>query len=134
MKPGPGCRDDGLYLHASPLCLAVWWLEYTGAGLRIKDRARDRLQTSMKCRTRLGGSFLEDAMSGQNTRLVRRALNEVFAGGNLAVVNEIFHPDFVNHEAGPRTPPGPEGLKVTVRWLRDAFSDLHYTIEDEIVS
>ena len=29
---------------------------------------------------------------------------------------------------------GPEGLKVTVRWLRDAFSDLHYTIEDEIAS
>ena len=73
-------------------------------------------------------------MAEQNTRLVRRALNEVFAGGNLAVVDEIFHPDFVNHEAGPRTPPGPEGLKVTVRWLRDAFSDLHYNIEDEIVA
>ena len=71
-------------------------------------------------------------MSEQNKRLVRRALNEVFAGGNLAVVDEIFHPDFVNHEAGPRTPPGPEGLKVTVRWLRDAFSDLDYDIQDEI--
>jgi predicted ester cyclase len=73
-------------------------------------------------------------MSEQNTRLVRRALNEVFAGGNLEVVDEIFHPDFVNHEAGPRTPPGPEGLKMTVRWLRDAFSDLHYDIQDEIVA
>ena len=71
-------------------------------------------------------------MSEQNKRLVRRALNEVFAGGNLAVVDEIFHPDFVNHEAGPRTTPGPEGLKVTVRWLRDAFSDLDYDIQDEI--
>ncbi|TME77167.1 MAG: hypothetical protein E6I46_05195 [Chloroflexi bacterium] len=38
----------------------VWWLEYTGGGRRIEERARDR----------------------------------------------------------PRTPPGPEGLKVTVRWLR----------------
>jgi len=72
-------------------------------------------------------------MSEQNKRLVRRALNEVFAGGNLGVVDEIFHPDFVNHEAGPRTPAGPEGLKVTVRWLRDSFSDLHYDIQDEIV-
>jgi nogalonic acid methyl ester cyclase / aklanonic acid methyl ester cyclase len=71
-------------------------------------------------------------MSEQNKRLVRRALNEVFAGGNLAVVDEIFHPDFVNHEAGPRTPPGPEGLKMTAGWLRDAFSDLHYDIQDEI--
>lgn len=25
-------------------------------------------------------------------------------------------------------------MKVTVRWLRDAFSDLHYNIQDEIVS
>jgi len=87
----------------------------------------------MKKKTRRTGS-LEDAMSEQNKRLVRRALNEVFAGGNLGVVDEIFHPDFVNHEAGPRTPPGPEGLKMTVRWLRDAFGDLHYDIQDEIVA
>ena len=71
-------------------------------------------------------------MSEQNKRLVRRALDEVFAGGNLSVVNEIFHPEFINHEAGPNTPPGPEGLKMTVKWLRDSFSDLHYDIEDEI--
>jgi hypothetical protein len=39
-------------------------------------------------------------MSEQNKRLVRRALEEVFAGGNLASVDDIFHRDFVNHEAG----------------------------------
>ena len=72
-------------------------------------------------------------MSEQNKRLVRRALNEVFAAGNMGVVDEIFHPEFINHEAGPRTPAGPEGLKMTARWLRDAFSDLHYDIQDEIV-
>jgi len=77
---------------------------------------------------------MEEAMSEQNKRLVKRALNEVFAGGNFGIVDEIFHPDFINHEAGPRTPPGPEGLKMTVRWLRDAFSDLHYDIQDEIVA
>ena len=77
---------------------------------------------------------MEEAMSEQNKHLVKRALNEVFAAGNLGVVNEIFHPEFVYHEAGPRTPPGPEGLKMTVRWLRDAFSDLHYDIQDEIVA
>ena len=68
----------------------------------------------------------------QNKRLVTRALNEVFGGGNLAVVDEIFHPDFINHEAGPRTPAGPEGLKMTVAWLRAAFNDVHYDIEDLI--
>jgi len=71
-------------------------------------------------------------MSEENKRLVRRALNEVFAGGDLGVVDEIFHVNFINHEAGPRTPAGPGGLKMTVGWLRDAFSDLHYDIQDEI--
>ena len=28
VKPGPGCRDDGLYLHSSPLfVMAYWWVE-----------------------------------------------------------------------------------------------------------
>lgn len=70
--------------------------------------------------------------SEQNKRLVRRALDEVFASGNFTVINEIFHPEFINHEAGPHTPPGPEGLNVTVGWLRSSFSDLHYDIQDEI--
>jgi predicted ester cyclase len=69
----------------------------------------------------------------QSEHLVRRALEEVFAGGNLDAISEIFHPEFVNHEAGPRTPPGPEGLKMTVEWLRRSFSDLRYDIKDEIV-
>jgi predicted ester cyclase len=64
--------------------------------------------------------------------LVKRALDEVFSAGNFDVVNEIFHPNFVNHEAGPNTPPGPEGLKLTVGWIRNSFSDLHYEIEDTI--
>src|SRR5215469_8722059 len=72
-------------------------------------------------------------MPSQNAHLVRRALDEVFAGGNLSAVNEIFDPAFINHEAGPQTPPGPEGLKMTVGWLHASFSDMHYGIEDEIV-
>ena len=72
-------------------------------------------------------------MSEQNTRVVRRALEEVFAGGNLAAVDDIFHRAFVKHEAGPRTPVGPEGLKMTVAWIRSSFSDLRYDIKDEIV-
>lgn len=72
-------------------------------------------------------------MSELNKRLVRRALDDVFAQGNLDAVDEIFHPDFVNYEAGPRTPPGPGGLKMTVAWLRSSSSDLRYDIKDEVV-
>ena len=68
----------------------------------------------------------------RNKQLVKRALDEVFSAGNFGVLEEIFHPDFINHEAGPDTPPGPQGLKVTVGWIRDAFSDLHYEIEDSV--
>ncbi|TMD17696.1 MAG: ester cyclase [Chloroflexi bacterium] len=68
----------------------------------------------------------------RNKQVARRALDEVFAKGNFAVVDELFHLDFVNHEAGPNTPPGPDGLKMTVGWLRDSFSDLHYDIKDQI--
>jgi predicted ester cyclase/ketosteroid isomerase-like protein len=76
----------------------------------------------------------ESSVSEQNKRLARRALDEVFAGGNFTVLDEIFHPAFINHEAGPHTPPGPEGLKVTVGWLRASFGDLHYEIQDEITA
>lgn len=72
-------------------------------------------------------------MSQQGIELARRALEEVFAAGNLAAVDVLFHPAFINHEAGPNTPPGPAGLKMTVEWLHRSFSDLHYVIEDVIV-
>jgi predicted ester cyclase len=75
----------------------------------------------------------QPSISEQNTRLVKRALDEVFAGGDFTVINEIFDPAFINHEAGPQTPPGPEGLKVTVEWLHASFSDMRYEIEDVIM-
>jgi predicted ester cyclase/nitrite reductase/ring-hydroxylating ferredoxin subunit len=68
----------------------------------------------------------------RNKRLAERVLNEIVGGGNFAVVDDLVHPRFVNHEAGPRTPVGPDGLKMTVEWLRAAFNDLHYEIKDEI--
>jgi hypothetical protein len=43
-------------------------------------------------------------VSEQNKRLVRRALKEVFAGGKLAAVDNIFHPDFVMRQGRARQP------------------------------
>jgi hypothetical protein len=71
-------------------------------------------------------------MHDENKRLAKRALDEVFAQGRLDLVEEIFHPDFVNHEAGPQTPHGREGLKVTIQWIRSSFGDLSYELEDAI--
>ncbi len=71
-------------------------------------------------------------MLDENKRLAKRALDEVFSRGNLQTIDEIFHSDFINHEAGPHTPSGRDGLKVTVPWLRSSFSDLRYEVEDAI--
>ena len=71
--------------------------------------------------------------SEHNKRLVRRALQEIYADGNLQVANELIHPDFMDHEpAHPEQPTGPESVKQTVRQLHDAFGDLRFDVQDEI--
>ena len=68
-----------------------------------------------------------------NKRLVRRALEEIYAKGDLELANELIHPDFVDHEpAHPEQPTGPESVKQTVRQLHDTFGDLRFEVQDEI--
>jgi predicted ester cyclase len=69
----------------------------------------------------------------ENTRLVRRALDEVYTRGDLAVVDELFHPEYADHEpAHPDHLPGPDSVRETVRSLHDAFGDLRFEVHDEI--
>ena len=71
--------------------------------------------------------------SEHNKRLVRRALQEIYAEANLQVAYELIHPDFVDHEpAHPEQPTGAESVKQTVRQLHDAFGDLRFEVQDEI--
>jgi len=68
-----------------------------------------------------------------NKGLARRALEEVYAKGDLELANQLFHPDFVDHEPShPEQPTGPESVKQTVSRLRGAFADLRFEVEDEI--
>jgi predicted ester cyclase len=68
-----------------------------------------------------------------NKRLVRRALEEIYARGDLGLADELVHPGFVDHEpAHPDHPGGPESVKRTVRSLHGTFGDLRFEIEDEI--
>jgi predicted ester cyclase len=71
-------------------------------------------------------------MSNENRQIVRRVLDEMFAKGNLDAADELIHPDFVNHEAPPGSPQGPEGLRQTTSWLRGLWGDMRADIEDEI--
>ncbi len=66
-------------------------------------------------------------------RLARRALEEIYAQGNLEVADELVHPDFQDHEpAHPERPDGPEGVKDTVKSLHSTFRDLRFDVEEEI--
>lgn len=62
-----------------------------------------------------------------------RLQHELFEAGHLHVADELLTPDSVDHGLPPGMPPGPEGVKHTVRWLHGAFSELRYDVEDTIV-
>ena len=69
----------------------------------------------------------------ENKALARRVIEEMFNKGNLDVADELFAPDYVDHDpAMPEDVRGPEGFKEYVCAFRSAFSDLHIQIEDQI--
>ena len=75
------------------------------------------------------------ATAEENKLLVRRALEEIYAQGNLGLADELVHPDFQDHEpAHPEHPPGPESVKQTVESLHSTFRDLWFEVEDEIAA
>jgi predicted ester cyclase len=71
-------------------------------------------------------------MSDQNKRTTRRLLEELFERGDMDAADGLVHPDFINHEAPPGSPQGPEGLKDTVTWLRGLWGPMRFEIDDEI--
>src|SRR5437660_5416469 len=69
--------------------------------------------------------------SEENKAQYRRTFEEVFNQGNLALIDELVAPDFLNHEVPPgMNNRGPESTQQVVRMLRTAFPDLHFTIEE----
>jgi predicted ester cyclase len=71
--------------------------------------------------------------SHDNKRTARRALEEIYTQGNLELLDEVIHSEFVDHEpAHPELATGPDSVRETVQQLRGAFSDLRFEVEDEI--
>ncbi|HEX4947573.1 MAG TPA: ester cyclase [Blastocatellia bacterium] len=77
---------------------------------------------------------MNPAMSPVDAKaLVRKATEEVWNKGNLAAIDELYATNYVRHDpATPDVRPGPEGVKQLVTTFRNAFPDLHITIEDMI--
>lgn len=68
----------------------------------------------------------------ENRAMVRRIVEELVNKGDLAVVDEIFASNFVNHSPATGTTPDREGIKQYIAMVRSAFPDYHNIIEDLI--
>ena len=55
---------------------------------------------------------------------------DYYGAGRYDLASQMVTADYVDHEAPPGTPPGPEGANAVLRWLRGAFADLSYEILD----
>ncbi len=67
----------------------------------------------------------------QNKELIQRVYAEGFNKGILAVVDEIFAPNFLDRST-PGQVPGIDGVKEYITTVRRGFPDIFVTIEDAI--
>jgi steroid delta-isomerase-like uncharacterized protein len=64
--------------------------------------------------------------------VMRRYYDEAWNGRDLAVLDTLLAPDYVNHSPFvPELPTGPEGVPMAMQALWGAFPDLSFTIEDQ---
>jgi steroid delta-isomerase-like uncharacterized protein len=68
----------------------------------------------------------------ENKARSRRFFEEVWGKGNLAVIDELTAPNFVDHNAPPGLPPGLEGFKQFAVMYRSAFPDMQISVDDLI--
>lgn len=67
-----------------------------------------------------------------NKVLVRRVVDEAQSKGNLAVVDELFADDFIDHTPFPGVPPTRDGVKMLFGYLRSAFPDLKVEVSEQV--
>lgn len=73
-------------------------------------------------------------MNDPKRTVIARYFDELFNQGKVELVDELLHPEYVNHSPGsPDLPRGRDGVKLVVAALRSAFPDLRYTVEDLVV-
>jgi len=71
----------------------------------------------------------------ENKALARRAIDEIWSKGNLAVGPDIYSPNFVSHQDSHPDIGDVRGLSALiefVREFREAFPDFHDTIDDQV--
>ncbi|MGE5378654.1 MAG: ester cyclase [Bacteroidota bacterium] len=66
----------------------------------------------------------------QNKSIVRRWVEEGWNKGNAALIDQLFTPDFYQHETGPETVTSSEALKQFHAGYLAAIPDLQFTVDD----
>ena len=66
--------------------------------------------------------------------LVRRWYDDIQSRRDVTAVEEIVHPDFVQHHPGGGTTYGSESIKQFLAWSGAVFVDPHWDVEDLIVA
>jgi steroid delta-isomerase-like uncharacterized protein len=70
-----------------------------------------------------------------NKKLITLYFEEVWNKGNLHLLDELLSEDYINHSPGtPNPPKGPAGLKPIIESMRNAIPDLHYMIQDLVIT
>lgn len=71
----------------------------------------------------------------QNRQLIESYFNEVWNKGNIDLLDELITADYINHSPSvPDPKPGPEGLKPLIEEMRKGISNLHYEINDTVIT
>ena len=71
-------------------------------------------------------------MSAEENKAIVRRFTEASSRGDLAAAMGLIGPDYLDMDASPGAPRGPEGWMQTHRMFFDAFPDLRITIEDSV--
>ena len=67
-----------------------------------------------------------------NKAVYRRMVEEIVNQGKFEVVQEIFHPDYVDHVAPPGTTPGLAGVEEIFTMFRTGFPDVKFHIDQMV--
>ncbi len=68
-----------------------------------------------------------------NKAIVRRFVDEVVNAGKIDILDEIVHPEYVEHSPDPGQASGREGFRRALIELRQAFPDFHSS-HDQILA
>lgn len=70
----------------------------------------------------------------RNIATAHRFYREVYEEGNLAFIDEVCAPSYVEHKPAPGTTSDRQGMKDMVGAVRKAFPDIRGTVEDVIAA